>query len=119
MLCTRGMIVLISTCARVIRDVHGPGASARRHSLVTYVCKDRRRLNIVNVAPSVSFPTQITKAAMDTLVSIVVLSSVVWILWKVFHDYLVTYPFDNLPGPPPTSFILGSWSSRDVLTLTH
>ncbi|KAI0738092.1 cytochrome P450 [Daedaleopsis nitida] len=29
-------------------------------------------------------------------------------LWRIFHNFLVTYPVDNLPGPPPKSLFLGN-----------
>ncbi|KAI0806613.1 cytochrome P450 [Fomes fomentarius] len=29
-------------------------------------------------------------------------------LWRIFHRYLTTYDLDNLPGPPPSSFLFGN-----------
>ncbi|KAF8633081.1 hypothetical protein AX15_001529 [Amanita polypyramis BW_CC] len=31
-----------------------------------------------------------------------------WILWKVFHRYIIRSPLDNIPGPPSSSFWKGN-----------
>lgn len=31
-----------------------------------------------------------------------------WLLWKVFQNYLVRSPLDNVPGPARTSFWKGA-----------
>ncbi|KAF8621413.1 hypothetical protein AX15_007825 [Amanita polypyramis BW_CC] len=31
-----------------------------------------------------------------------------WILWKVFHRYIIKSPLDNVPGPPSNSFWKGN-----------
>lgn len=34
--------------------------------------------------------------------------SVVWILWRVFRNYIVKSPLDNIPGPEPPSWWKGN-----------
>ncbi|KAI8974184.1 cytochrome P450 [Trametes punicea] len=36
------------------------------------------------------------------------LAAFVYVLWHVFREYFVKSPLDNIPGPPPVSFLLGS-----------
>ncbi|KAI0738093.1 cytochrome P450 [Daedaleopsis nitida] len=43
----------------------------------------------------------------QTLV-VTALSAVAYLLWRVFYNYLVRYSLDNVPGPPPTSFLRGN-----------
>ena len=46
---------------------------------------------------------------MSTLPSIAAaIGAGLFILWKVFRDYFVSYQIDNLPGPQPVSFLFGA-----------
>ncbi len=40
------------------------------------------------------------------LLALVALAAL-YALWRIFHRYLTTYDLDNLPGPPPSSFLFG------------
>ena len=36
-------------------------------------------------------------------------AGVVYLLWRVFHNYFQRYAADNLPGPPASSLLYGAW----------
>lgn len=41
----------------------------------------------------------------------IAIAASVFSLWVLFKRYLTNSPLDNLPGPPPTSFLLGEYIS--------
>ena len=46
-------------------------------------------------------------------------SSILYILWKMFHPYFVTYTMDNLPGPSADSWWLGTFFLTSVTNEDH
>ncbi|TFK81801.1 cytochrome P450 [Polyporus arcularius HHB13444] len=42
------------------------------------------------------------------LVLVAISATTLYALWRVFRHYLLSYPMDNLPGPPPSSFLFGN-----------
>ncbi|GJE97651.1 cytochrome P450 [Phanerochaete sordida] len=42
---------------------------------------------------------------------IALLAAVCWVMWKVFREYIVRSPLDNIPGPPRGSFWSGNTES--------
>ncbi|RDX47322.1 cytochrome P450 [Lentinus brumalis] len=45
---------------------------------------------------------------MVNLVVAAISATTLYVLWRVFRNYLVAYPMDNLPGPAPSSFLFGN-----------
>lgn len=45
--------------------------------------------------------------AFDSPVALFFIVALGWIMWKVFQDYIVGSPLDNVPGPARTSFWKG------------
>nr|VWP02043.1 DNA repair protein Rad7 [Ganoderma boninense] len=52
----------------------------------------------------------------------------VYILWRVFRNYFIRSPFDNIPGPPSSSWLAGNvlklldhdaWAYTDDLIQTY
>ncbi len=46
---------------------------------------------------------------MVNLVVAAISATTLYVLWRVFRNYLVAYPMDNLPGPAPSSFLFGGY----------
>lgn len=46
--------------------------------------------------------------AFSLFVQVTVIGSLSWLLWKVFRNFVVKSPLDNLPGPPPASVWKGT-----------
>lgn len=44
---------------------------------------------------------------MASLASIALLSFLGWAVWKLFREYLVSSPLDNIPGPERKSWLKG------------
>ena len=44
---------------------------------------------------------------VTSLVQGVIICSATWVLWKFFRQWVVKSPLDNIPGPPPKSFLYG------------
>ena len=50
------------------------------------------------------------------VLSVVILATTLYALWRVFRNYLVAHPMDNLPGPPPSSFLFGMYRGQPLST---
>jgi hypothetical protein len=44
------------------------------------------------------------------------LSTLSWVLWKILQQIAVKHPFDDIPGPPPQSYL---WGFISDLALTE
>ena len=54
-----------------------------------------------------------------SLPSVVVSAVVLYVLWKIFYPYFTTLTIDNLPGPPPRSWWLGTTVTLPSGSLDH
>ncbi|KAL4246377.1 cytochrome P450 family protein [Abortiporus biennis] len=63
----------------------------------------------VSISPLISISTSMM-AVVFRIIQAAFLSVTSWVLWKLFRNYVLRKPLDNIPGPKPSSWLTGNIS---------